>query len=58
MEAVDLGPLKGIILSKTGSDEWLVDFVEIDCPNGTVELFEVAKSVPKEGIKIKKSKVN
>ena len=55
MEAVDLGQLKGIILSKTGSDDWIVEYVEMDCPNGVVEVFEIGKSIPKDGIKIRKS---
>ena len=56
IEAVDLGELKGIFLYKDGSDEWIVEKVEVDCPNGEIGVFNFAnQKVTKKGIKVKNS---
>ena len=57
VKAVDLGELRGIILYKTGSDDWKVSWVEIDCPQGEVVRFNVNdQPITAKGVKVKKCK--
>ena len=57
IDAVDLGELKGVVLTKAGKNGWAVSHVEVTAPDGTVSKFDAKnQKVSTEGLSVPKSK--